>query len=479
MVLQRGEPVKIWGEARPGASVKVSFGGQNRTAKADGAGKWSMRLAPMKADANPKTMAVYEDGKPAKSIGNVLVGEVWITNGQSNMEFALRGADTGREAAGRADYPALRVFVQPRAYAAAEIMKDSSPEAKWVVCNPDDAHGFNAVAFFFAERLMGELGVPVGITQSSIGSSMMINWLTREDMRGVEGFEETLRNFDRAAAKYDYGKAMDEYRAKLAEWEAEASAAKAEGRRAPNRPGEPQKLGPWILQTMPQFLYNGKFAPMQGYTARGFLWYQGEYEASDREGVFAAKLARMIESWRKYWDAPEMPFYFVQLPSFDNGKWPVARFDQAFAAASVPNAEMVVSVDLGDGKDVHPKDKEPVGVRAANIALYKIYGKKIPYPLGPVAVRAGLSGNRAHVEFEDGGRGLVARGELRGFEVLRGGEWIAPVSARLDGKGRLEMDGGGKIDGVRYLWKGHTKPDACLFNRDGLPAAPFKFEGLD
>ena len=476
MVLQRDMPVKIWGKADADAKVEVEFAGVKKSAHADENGKWELFLEPLAASSENREMKIFENGKLSKTIKEVLVGEVWITSGQSNMEFNLRGTSEAKNAIARADYPKLRFFEQPiSAVGANEKQWDVQENSAWVNSSPKVAPRLHALAFYFGEKLHLNLGVPVGIIQSARGASIMFAWTPIEYYGDSAEFNRRLRHFNSALKKYDYERELELYKEKLASWEAAVKLAKAEKKTPPRKPAEPSKLGPGGVHEMPEKLYNAKIAPFAGLSARGFLWYQGEFDAYEKPGLFADMFRALINAWRSEWKRPDMPFYYIQLPSQENTRYRQVRWEQFQIFRELGNVDMAVVVDTGEEKDNHPKDKHIVGERVANIALNKIYKILPDSQYGPIFKGVSYDGNRAVVEFDAFQNKLVQDGELRGFEVKIDGRWQTPSNVWLS-KNKIEIEGKKPLEGVRYLWKGWARPDVCVRDSRGLPAMSFTDE---
>ena len=278
----------------------------------------------------------------------------------------------------------------------------------------------------------------------------------------------------------EFEKRSEKWRRARGKWEAEAAAAKSAGKPAPRCPWEahdqakPDISRPYGVNN-PSLLWNAKISPMAGYSARGFLWYQGEsdYMWSGFKSIFVG----MTKAWRAAWGKPEMYFLCVQLPSYKDNGWEYMRWDQMRASLENPNAGVAVSIDTGDRDDVHPTDKKAIVDRLAAIALHDVYGRKDLAVYGPVFKSAKYSGDTAEIEFDLRGRKLECRGAPRGFLAKgKDGKW-REASAKVSG-GKLAVStlDGSEIRGVRYLWKGWAKPDVCIYNDAGLPAFGFSDE---
>ncbi len=482
MMFQRDMPLKIWGKADAGARVGVEFKDQKKMVKASGDGSWSIELAPVKGSFDPAELVVFENGKEGKRIKNVLVGEVWVLGGQSNMEWRLIPTTDGEAAKARAKYPALRYFTQPSGTFTPEKQFDTPESSKWQEASPDTVARWSGVGFYFGEQLMKDLEVPVGLIETPLGGSAMRAWIPDEAVSGIPFLEENLANFKKQLAAYDYNKALAEWKKRSDAYEASVKAAKAEGKPVPEKPwnvrNKPNKLSPQRPQETPGWLYNAKIAPIAGFAARGFLWYQGESDAGGKSlECFEEQFARIIETWRKAWNNDDMYFFWVQLASFGgSGDWATARWKQYQTMRSVQKTGMANIIDLGEEKDIHPRNKTDVGLRLEKIALRDVYGVKGLYPYGPMFKMVRYTPKGAEVVYDLDGRKLVGKGDPRGFEVKIAGEW-KPAKAELVGKRVIvnpaDAEKGAKIEGVRYLWKKWALPDVWLFNDQGLPALSF------
>ncbi len=478
MMLQRGAFVRIWGEALPGAKVVVSFGDQRKSAQADANGKWSLSLDKMPASKEPREMVVYENKKEGKRIRNVLVGEVWILAGQSNMQWSAYNTTDFEKLAERAGkYSNMRYFDQRTKTLSLKPARDSNGGAWFAVNSRKSAGACSAVGIYFGERLMKDLDVPVGLVFTALGASKMSAWIPEESVSKLKYLESEWEKFWEEMRAYDYRKAHAEWKVKSAAWDAEAAKAKAEKRKpVPEyRPFEPVELSSRMPAQTPVYLYNGVIAPLAGFTVRGVLWYQGESDSyGESLDNFCGQFELLVASWREKFMNPNMPFIWAQLTSLDRQSgWPMTRWRQLQSAKSVKPGAVVNLIDLGEKNDVHPRDKASVGQRFENVALRMVYGEdKVP-AYAPEMSSVSYSGNSASVKFNTYGSGLVGKGDPRGFEVLSGGKWL-PAKAALNGDSvSVSHQGGGKIDGVRYLWKSWARPDVWLYNKDGIPAFSF------
>lgn len=481
MVIQRGVPANVWGKADAGAEIEVEFAGQTVRAKADAGGDWLATLPPMKADAKGKTLTVRQDGGGSLKFSNVLVGEVWITSGQSNMQFGVGQLEKKElsEIKSRADNPLVRE-IKMTGYAGMpepqfDIPKGSS---KWRAADAKCVSEFSAIGWLFAERLQKDLGVPVGLIDTALGGSSMICWVPKESFAEYPGWKREAEKFGKLAAEYDYEKALKNWNEKLMpEWEkAESQWKKDKSGARPKRPYKPTFNTPLRYYQSPAYLFNAKIAPISKFAARGVLWYQGE---NDGTQGFDVKLSKMIAVWRATFKNPEMPFLVVQMPSYKSD-WSRKRDLQFEAFQKVPHMGLANAIDTGEKGDIHPKDKAPIARRLEAIALYDVYKLKgARYPYGPMFKSAKFDGGGAEVEFETGSRGLSGDGRPRGFEIKTAdGRWVQPAEIKITGDSKIGLSapGGSRITGVRYLRGAYPKPLVWLRNADGEPAFSFEFQ---
>ena len=476
MVLQRSEPVKLWGKANPSATVQAVLGNTKAETKAGKEGNWSLSLPAMEANKNPQVLKIYENGHLSKEIKNVLIGEVWITGGQSNMAWTALKTTTIEQARANADNPMIRFFTRNIEKEAAVPQEDTHQQSNWKQSTRKDVSSFSAVSYYFAEKLWKDLDIPVGIVETAMGGTMMITWLKREDM--TKGFTEELKAFEAEKARYNYKAAMEKYEQAFKKMQEEREKAKAENRRYTGRNiTKPLDYTPRGVHRTPEVLYNSRIAPIQGYTAKGFLWYQGEADSGKPE-TFADQFVTLVDAWRKYWGKPDMPFYFAQLSSFEgkfDWKWGATRWAQLEAGKRIKNSAMVVTNDVGEEKDVHPQNKIAVGHRFEAIAMHELYGKRDINPYSPLFKSAQYKGTECVVEFDTFGGKLVAKREPSGIEILSKNNWIATnkVTTNANGTITVKSPNGEGIEGVRYLWEGWAQPSIFLYGENGLPAAGF------
>jgi sialate O-acetylesterase len=470
MVLQRDQPVPIWGKSSNGGDqVTVRFNGQTVHTTADGDGRWRVRLAPMSA-GGPYELVVDPDTPDQARVEDVLIGEVWLASGQSNMDFTVAKtpkyffAGVNHESAevAEANYPQLRMFTGAwsRTY-------DPQTEVvgTWKICTPESVREFSAIAYFFARDLQQALNVPVGIVTLTYGASTAQAWIRREAIAADPRLKPTLDAFDARVKTY-----TPPTEAEMAQWQAVVDQAKASGQRPPR--GSRPHPNPVSDQHNPTVLYNGMIAPFVPYAIRGIIWYQGESITGPHE-LFPVWNETLINDWRQLWGS-ELPFYFCQLSAQEaTSNNPDIRELQA-QALSLPATAMVVTVDIGDRHNVHPKNKQDVGDRLTRIALAKVYGQKIEC-YGPWYESAAVEGGTLRLSFSHLGGGLVARGgPLKTFEIAGSDGKYVVAEAKIDGDTIVvSAPTVPAPTAARYAWSAY--PDGCnLYNAAGLPAAPFR-----
>ncbi|HRU04399.1 MAG TPA: sialate O-acetylesterase [Candidatus Brocadiia bacterium] len=468
MVLQRDIKVPVWGTAEPGEKVTVSVAGQTAQATAGPDKAWRVDLPALKA-GGPFEMTVA--GANTVTFKNVLVGEVWICSGQSNMAMALRSCLTGAKDAEEAKDPEMRLFTVGRA---PSVTPTTAMSGRWQVCAPDTAGGFSAVAFYFGRELRKTLKVPVGLINTSWGGTPAEAWTSQPALAAKAEFKPLLDAWEKRLA--DYPAAMEKHKAALEAHKKEVEKAKAEGKRPPREPRPP--AGP-NAPTRPCNLFNGMINPLIPFAIRGAIWYQGEANAGNGR-LYRTLLPTMINDWRARWGQGDFPFLIVQLPDFmapvkepvQAAGWPELREAQMMAL-SLPNTGMAVTLGLGEEKDIHPKNKQPVGERLALAARAVAYGEKI-VSCGPLYKSVKFEGGKARISFDCVGGGLVAKdGELKGFAVAGKDGKFAAAQAKIDGADVVVWSDEVKEPAaVRYAWA--NNPVWSLMNKEGLPASPFR-----
>lgn len=435
MVLQRDQAVPVWGKAAAGEEVTVSINGVKRTTKAGDDGKWMVKLPAMKV-GEPLEMTI--SGTNSLSFKNVLVGEVWVCSGQSNMQWAMTQALNPKEEIAAAKYPNIRLFHVkrvPQAHAQDDVVLTAS----WKECTPESVPNFSAVAYFFGRYLHKELDVPVGLINTSWGGTRIEPWTP------PVGFKQVPKLGSLVKVAEDLQKG-------------ESNA----------------KVG---AQT-PTALYNGMVHGLVPFGIRGAIWYQGESNRADAMMYYEKKKA-LISGWRKVWNQGDFPFLFVQLAPYQYGKEADDVLPKAWeaqtASLAIPNTGMAVTVDIGNTGNIHPKNKQDVGKRLALWALVKTYGKKDLVYSGPLYKSMAVDGNSIRLKFKHVGGGLKSRDgkPLSWFTIAGEDGKFVEAKAVIDGKTVVVSSETVKTPkAVRFGWNKIAEPN--LSNKDGLPASPFR-----
>ena len=500
-VLQREAVVPIWGTARRGEKITVAFRGQSLATKADRDGNWRVNLAPMAVQPYPADLVV--DGSNTITLHDVVVGDVWLCSGQSNMEWPVRLADNAITETATAQLPLIRHFK------VATQMAHDAPAAdvqgSWTVCTAETAPHFTAVGFFFARELHRDLGVPIGLLNVSWGGTPIESWLSPAMLAATPHAASVTAAWAQTVAEYPAKKAAHDL--KMADWEKRAAAAKAAGQPEPgDKPWRPAGPG---LPEEPTVAWFGMVAPVVPFAVRGTLWYQGESNVG-REAEYRDLFPALVKGWRDAWaaaaqpaspadqprrrrhrkdadDAPAapaavepFPFLFVQLPNYadnnaDGTAWARLREAQT-AALSLPATGMAVAIDEGESTVLHPTHKQEVGRRLALVARAQVYGEGVDNA-GPTFAEHTLEADGSiRIRFDHAEIGLVCRGpRVQGFQIAGADRVFHPAEARLESDTVVVSSPAVKAPmAVRYAYANDPQPAANLYNGAGLPAAPFR-----
>lgn len=492
MVVQRGVRVPVWGTATADErTVTLSFKGQSVSGPVVG-GKWKVLLEPMPADAQPAVMSIRGQKTAGMKIKDVLVGEVWLASGQSNMEFRMNSfakhlPETAEDIK-NADYPAMRyIKINTRAYAEEKTAIDTG----WNVCSPSSAGGFSATAFYFARELLRETGVPVGIINCSWSGSSIVTWMPEEGFLADPDLKTVIDQYRGEVAKHtpeEYEKmvmAVEEKDRLYTQKQREGVDRKTLGKR-PKVPMGPK------CRTRPCAHYDVMLRPLVPYALKGFIWYQGETDGNsfkfDVSGpyLYRKMLSTLINGWRKDWGDAALPFLFVQLPSWkgkmldgndDYQGWAELRDSQVHVLKNVPHTGMAVTIDIGDLDNIHPPKKEPVGKRLARCAQGVAYGNAENYSAGPMYRSHRQEENKIVVSFDYVESGLRMKNPASGFLICGPDKKFIPAHAQAEGDTVLVWhDTIENPVAVRYGWKNFF--ESVLFDEAGLPASPFRTDSF-
>ncbi len=518
MVLQQGREIPVWGWAKPGATVTVTFKDKSGQTTAGDDGKWRVRLPALATPKDPVWMTVSSGGETLE-FSDILLGDVWLCSGQSNMAMGVGAMKRADAIIANADHPKIRLFMVNRQVAFDPADELASDQGEWVVCSPETINmaggfkGFSAVGYFFGRAIQESQGIPVGLIGTYVGGSNITSWVPRETLASsprdslfwkrnrefeldLKTLDEDVANFQKAAPLWE--KALQERNAKnhaaITAWKTAVAQAKESGAKPParpaplpvppNRPKDP--LGNFH---QPTSLYNGMIHPLAPFALTGALWYQGE--ANSYPGMaeeYRDNLGAMIRDWRVLWAQGDFPFFVVQLPNLKSSKdtWPIVRESQRLAVQETPNTGLAVTYDVGDPNDLHPAEKQAIGERLALLARNQIYGESI-VASGPMIEAANAKNGSIALSFEHTGSGLMtgsitepefrakpSNEALRGFEVAGPDGSYIPANAAIEGNQVLLNAPVAVPKSVRYAWA--PDPDANLYNREGLPTAPFQVD---
>ncbi len=477
MVLQRDSAVPVWGWADPGARVTVQFADQTKQCVADAAGRWTVRLDAMPASAEGRTLTVtVGDGQEKAAFTAVLVGEVWLCSGQSNMQWSVNQSKNPADEIANARWPLIRHIAIPRVPSG---HPRDDVDASWQICSPETAAGFSAVAYYFGRHLHRELNVPVGLIHSSWGGTRIEPWTPPEGFAAVPalaGIHEQVQNAMPTSPKFKAR--LGKYIGQVEAWMAEARKSIASGSPLAPIPDYPPELKPLGERQQPCALYNGMIHALVPYAIRGAIWYQGE--SNHTEGMlYYEKMKALIGGWRELWKRGDFPFYFVQIAPFQYGNESPAILPRLWeaqtAALAIPNTGMTVISDIGNLKDIHPKNKQGVGARLGQIALAKTYGIENIVYSGPMFKSMAIEGNSIRVTFDHVGGGLASRDgkPLSWFEIVGPDTDFVKADATIDGNAVvLSSPAVTNPAAVRFAW--HKLAEPNLMNKEGLPANPFR-----
>jgi sialate O-acetylesterase len=455
MVLQQGQKNRVWGSADAGEEVIVTIAGQRQTAKANDKGKWQVTLDSL-AVGGPHTLSVT--GKNKLAVEDVLVGEVWICSGQSNMQWAVSQANDGDLEVRTAKFPKIRLITVPTQVGTQEPQDDFN--GKWEVCTwqprpgePDTVGQFSAVGYFFGRQLHQTLDVPIGLIDDAWGGSACEAWIRRDLLEKDERYRPLIARWEQLEQNFD------------------AAKAKAKG---PN---------PLTGNARPGNIYNGVLKPTIGYGIRGVIWYQGESNAG-RAYQYRDLFPLMIQSWRDEWQQGDFPFYWVQLADYQAEKsepaesnWAELREAQTMTMKRLPNTGEAVIIDLGEGRDIHPRNKQDVAKRLARWALARDYGlSNIPYH-SPQYKSMERQENKIVLSFDHVGGGLYTfdlRDKAIGFAIAGSDQKFVWADAKLVGTDKIEVTSEKVADpvAVRYAWA--DNPVCNVYSKEGLPLTPFR-----
>ena len=513
MVLQQEIKVPVWGTADPSEAITVTAGDHTAKTVAGADGSWRVDLDPFPNGAPPLTLTVT--GKTTLKFNDVLIGDVWICSGQSNMQLEMHEVYNGATELAKAADPQLRLF-RPEKIHSLTPMKDLP--GRWYVSSPDTAWAFSAAGYFFGRELRAKTNRPIGMVSISVGGTPAQAWTSLDALQKDPAFKPYVDQYQQASANfpaesqaytaqmaaYDaakkdwdekYGKDFND---RLAQWNKAAAAAYAAGQ--PNPPYPKPGQSPPKKPTEPgggfrtaSVLFNGMVAPLIPYGLKGVIWYQGEDNVLDSQ-LYVPLFSTLIADWRQRWGEGNFPFLFVQIANFNGHAkedWPLLREAQLKTSLAVPNTAMAVTIDIGLPDNIHPVDKLDVGLRLALAAENLAYGQKVAYS-GPIYDAMAVEGSAIRIKFTHADSGLKIGAppwvgprstvpptdHLSGFVIAGDDKKWVPADAKIDGSSVVVSSPQvASPVAVRYGWD--NAPVCNLYNQDNLPASPFRTDGWD
>ncbi|MDG2207568.1 MAG: sialate O-acetylesterase [Pirellulales bacterium] len=485
MVFQRDQPIRVFGHASPGESITVTFAGESGSTEAADDGHWRVQLPAVAADRSARTLTV--EGNNTVSFDDILVGDVWLCSGQSNMEWTLTNTARGNKEITAANYPEMRLFnvtghTQTR-------LPQKNTTGTWQRCTPKSVRGFSAVAYFFGRTLYRESNVPVGLIGTNWGGTRIEPWIPKEGFEGIEELRSYRSGLDRLDLKTPQGKSNhQDYLRRVESWLGEAQTKIDQG----NHPGSPPSPPSFRTVDGATTIYNSMVHGIAPFSVRGAIWYQGESNGEEGDSYYH-KMRALIAGWRKAFENPNLLFYFVQLANWQEPNedpaggdgWAAVR-DAQRKALSIPHTGMAVTTDIGEAGDIHPRNKQDVGDRLAQWGLRDVHQRDV-VPSGPLFKSAKQEGNSIRITFDHVGDGLMAAtkdglnppredrdGKLRRFAIAGDDQKWVWADAVIDESTVVVSSPEVKHPvAVRYAYSMNPE-GANLYNRAGLPASPFR-----
>lgn len=480
MVLQQDKPIKIWGWAEPGEGISVVFADQRAQTSADSDGLWEVQLKAMKAGKGPYNMTITGTQSPAVHLDDILLGEVWICSGQSNMEWEMRRTHSPTPEIQRAHFPKIRLFHVPRKVSPYPL---DDVETEWKVCAPQTIREFSAVAYYFGRELNQKLGIPVGLISTRWGGTRIEPWTPVAGFQSVPELRDILEDMN--AAEKEYREELKGFLPDVKDWVKMAEAAISHEKNILHPPEMP--VHPNSDRQAPTALYNAMIHPMIRFAIRGAIWYQGEANRNDGL-IYEKKMEALINGWRTVWELGNFPFYYVQLAPYNYGyllddeksdtldfyRLPMI-WEAQLQALKIPNTGMAVTTDITNLYDIHPKNKRDVGLRLSLWALAKTYGWKGLVFSGPLYKSMAVEGNKIRIQFNHVGRGLISLDDQPLSWFVIAGQDRTFYKARAEISQDSVLVWSEKVSepvALRFGWHQLATPN--LGNKEGLPASPFR-----
>jgi sialate O-acetylesterase len=471
MVLQQKQPIPIWGMAEPGEAITVTFAGQTKNTVAGADGKWRVDIGKFSASFEARSMVI--SGKNQIELVDILVGEVWLLTGQSNMQRLLRETSNGLAIQAAANHPNIRLFNASREVA---FTKRQGKLGEWAACDPESLKEFSAAGYYFGVDLQNDLKVPIGLINSSYGGSQAEAWTPVAYLNASPDLKATVDrtkiwDAERAQVRIDYAEAIKK-------WSEQAEKQRASGARPSPSPGVPDALREYRIASS---IYDGMIEPLIPFAIRGAVWYQGESNEARAE-QYNVLLPTMIRAWRERWGQGDFPFGVIQLPNYrgvkpepEESAWSFLREAQRQTTLKTPNTGLIVTIDIGEASDIHPQNKLDVGKRMARWALKDVYGRRLAN--SPVLRKVEISGSKVTLTFYDVGSGLKLKSGsvLNEFAIAGANKKWVWADAVIVGKNKVVVSSVKIADpkAVRYAFNSNPA-NPNLTNDSGLPASPFR-----
>ncbi|MFT4734236.1 MAG: sialate O-acetylesterase [Algoriphagus sp.] len=471
MVLQQKQNNPVWGWAEPSEKVTVEINGQSHSTITNANGSWRVILRPIPAGGPYK---MYIEGESSVFFfDDVLVGEVWICSGQSNMQWELKNTNSGELAIAAANYPNIRLITVPRV---GTSETQDNFEGSWEATSPETAADFSAIGYFFGQRLHHALNVPIGLIDNAWGGSAAEAWVNRDVIEADKNYADLMTSWKKLEQTYSYDEEIKKWQKAVVAWEG--------NKKEENMPRKPGNL--LTGNHRPANIYNGVLHPTIGYGIKGVIWYQGESNAG-RSYQYRDLFPLMIRNWRTEWKQGDFPFYYVQLADFmdesvqpEESGWAELREAQTMTKDKLSNVGEAVIIDLGEGRDIHPRNKQTVADRLVRIALARDYHKAIIYE-GPSYKSMEIKGDKILLTFENVGKGLYAfdTKEPVGFAMAGSDTKFVWADAKIISSNQMEISSESISNpiSVRYAWA--NNPVCNMYNRDGLPMTPFRTDSWE
>lgn len=471
MVLQQKQDNPVWGRAKPNEKITVEINGQSHTTIADAKGTWRVLLKPIPAGGPYK---MYIQGDHSKFFfEDILVGEVWICSGQSNMQWSLRNTNSGELAIATSNYPKIRLISVPQV---GTSMPQDDFNGEWEAASPETTPDFSAIGYFFGQRLHHALDVPIGLIDNAWGGSAAEAWVNRDVLESYKNYSALMSSWKKLEQTYNYEEELKKWNESMEEWKA--------GNREEAMPRKPGNL--LTGNHRPANIYNGVLHPTIGYGIKGVIWYQGESNAG-RSYQYRDLFPLMIQNWRKEWKQGDFPFYYVQLADFmaesdqpEESGWAELREAQTMTKDKLSNVGEAVIIDLGEGRDIHPRNKQTVADRLVRIALARDYHKNIIYE-GPRYKSMEVKGDKILLTFDSVGQGLYSfdTREPQGFAIAGADKKFVWAEGKIISNNQMEISSESVKNpvAVRYAWA--NNPKCNMYNRDGLPMTPFRTDSWE